>query len=234
MSDKGACPKCGAETDPSASVCPSCGAELAQAEASPAAPPTPSGPSAGLKAARLLAGIGLAVSAMLVVLLIFLNFAMQFQGQSCEDLILYIWCMVLVLLIVNLLLNVDYSGPRGAARSGPSFLLTLGRLLAALFAALSAPFLWFGLRMLMDSFRYPSSGGNPLLAFALVVAVFVLQIGLIAALGRRWSEGWYVVLVLAAGMALFAMPVGLVIAGPLLYWWLKPRTKAWFGVPGYS
>ncbi len=232
MSDRGACPKCGAETDPSASVCPSCRAELAHAEASPAAPQTPAGPSAGLKAARLLAGIGLAVAAPLVGLLIFLNFAMQFQGQSCEGLILYMGCLVLVLLIVNLLLNVDYSGRRGQEPAGPSALLTVGRLLAALFAALSAPFLWFGLRYEMDSFRYPSSGGNPLLAFALVVAVFVLQIGLIAALGRRWSEGWYVVFVLAAGMALFALPLGLVIAGPLIFWWLKPRTKAWFGVPG--
>lgn len=68
-----------------------------------------------------------------------------------------------------------------------------------------------------------------LLWFAFIGGLMALYLWIIRALGQGVTAVWYVELVLSI-IGLPGFPIGTIINGLILFYWVKPETKAWFGL----
>lgn len=65
--------------------------------------------------------------------------------------------------------------------------------------------------------------------FSIMGGTWLVSLLLSAAIGRGHLAAWYVELVLLI-LGLVAFPVGTVLSGLILFFWLKPETRGWFGL----
>lgn len=221
MSDTKPCPS--GEADPGAATGSGGGA-------SPVATPTPDGPSAGLRIARWLAGVALAVAALYLGTLWLFHALMSFHGGGNAAALGAAGALVAVLVAVNLWLHRTGAGSGAAGHAGPPAVVSVARVLAVLAIAVFTPVLCYVGLIVMDD--GPSSTIPNMVAWAMACALLVLHGWLVVALGRRRPAGWWILSALAGLWAVFGFPIGTVVAGLLLYWWVKPATKAWFSLPG--
>lgn len=245
MADKVACPSCGAANYPTDAVCLSCGADLRPLQSRPVAPqpvaprvaPTPSGGLSVAAFARAAALVGLVATPLLFGALWLLGAALTLAyGHGQSELNRLVGALALVWIALNAFVYAAAGsrlsqGPAGA-RELPA-VVHVARLLALVSIACLLPTMVLCATVGLAGRASSSSANGSLLPvlgpFLFASAMLALYLWLIVALGRASPAAWVVQLVLAALWALGGFPIGTVVAGVLLYYWLQPDTKAWFG-----
>ncbi len=243
MSDKVPCPDCGAANYLTDDVCLSCGADLrprrslpiAEAPVTPRPAPACVGPTVAAFA-RAAALVGLVVAPLLFGSLWLLGAALALTyGPDLSELNRLVGALALVWIAFNAFVYAAAGsrlsqGPAGA-RELPA-VVHVARLMALIAIACLLPTMVLCATVGLAASEGGASPNGPFLFlwFLFSGAMLALYLWLIVALGRSSQAAWVVQLVLAALWAAGGFPIGTVVAGVLLYYWLQPETKAWFGM----